>query len=312
MSTDKAKELTAQILPARREEQTGNYLEVQSARAAQEVQAAVIMAKKFPRDTLAAYNRIIESCKRKGLAEVGVYAYPRGGELVTGPSIRMAEVLAQNFGNLDFGVRQLSTNDSESIMEAYCWDLETNVRQTRVFSVPHIRKTKKATTHLDDPRDIYEMTANQGARRLRACILGIIPGDIVEAAISQCDQTLKNDSEPMVDRIRSMIQAFSEMGVTKDMLEKRLGHKLDVVIEAEIVTLKKIFRSLKDGMSKREDFFEVGASDSGKAKELNEKIVPKPQMSSSSPGVSEEAVEAAPTPDPESFDSFSPDPRIVK
>ncbi|PWW19485.1 hypothetical protein DFO73_12055 [Cytobacillus oceanisediminis] len=63
---------------------------------------------------------------------------------------------------------------------AYAWDLETNVRQEKVFTVKHSRKAKGSITKLDDPRDIYELVANNGARRLRSYILGIIPGDIVE------------------------------------------------------------------------------------------------------------------------------------
>jgi len=43
------------------------------------------------------------------------------------------------------------------------------------------------------------------------------------------------------------------------MLEQRLGHKLEATIEQELVGLRKIFVSLKDGMSKREDWFDVNA-----------------------------------------------------
>lgn len=267
---DKAQTLNQQAgLPMPAQEQ---FMAVEAARAAQEVQAMVVVAKKFPRDVNGSYTRIMEACKRKSLADVAVYAYPRGGQTVSGPSIRMAEVLAQNWGNLNFGIRQLSRTREESVMEAYCWDLETNVRQSRVFSVPHERDTKKGKQHLDDSRDIYELTANQGSRRLRACILGIIPGDVVEAALGQCDQTMQSDAEPLIDRIRKMLVAFQEFGVSKEMLEKRLGHKIEATIEVELVNLKKIFRSLKDGMASRDQFFEIAGSEVGKAKDLNEAL----------------------------------------
>jgi hypothetical protein len=41
--------------------------------------------------------------------------------------------------------------------------LETNTRREVTFQVPHIRYTKKGGYRLEDPRDIYEMVANQGA-----------------------------------------------------------------------------------------------------------------------------------------------------
>ena len=146
--------------------------EMMVSRQAQEVQAAMVIAKRFPRDEVEAFNRVMQSCKRKSLAESAMYEYPRGGTKVTGPSIRLAEAIAQNWGNIDFGITELEQKNGESQVMAYAWDLETNSRQVKIFSVPHIRSTKKGNVPLTDPRDIYEMVANQGARRLRSCILG--------------------------------------------------------------------------------------------------------------------------------------------
>jgi hypothetical protein len=170
----------------------------------------------------------------------------------------LAEVLAQNWGNLAFGITEVEQRDGESVVLAYCSDLETNVHQEKTFVVKHVRETKKGSYKLTDSRDVYELLANQGARRLRACILGIIPGDIVDAAVEQCEKTLAGkSSEPIGDRARKMVAAFSELGVTKEMLEARLQHSMDAVTEPEIVGLQKIFRSIKDQFTKREDWFEL-------------------------------------------------------
>lgn len=165
-----------QVQPQTRNTQT----EMMISRQAQEVQAAMVIAKKFPRDEVESFNRILRACQRKRLAEGAMYEYPRSGTKVTGPSIRLAEAMAQNWGNIDFGILELEQKSGESQVMAYAWDLETNTRQTKVFSVPHMRGTKRGNVPLTDPRDVYEMVANQGARRLRACILGVIPGDVVD------------------------------------------------------------------------------------------------------------------------------------
>lgn len=232
-------------------------MQVAEAKAVAEVQAAYVIAKKFPRNQSQSYKNIIDACKRPFLAEQAMYAYPRGGTLVTGASIRLAETLAQNWGNIDFGIREVSQNNGVSVAEAYAIDLETNTRVTKVFHVPHVRDTKKGRIKLNDARDIYELVANQGARRLRACILGVLPGDVVEAAVSQCKKTLETGEVPLAKRIRSMINKFDEVGVGVEHLEKRLGHKLEATIPQEIVTLQGIYKSLKDGFSKREDFFDI-------------------------------------------------------
>lgn len=241
---------------------------VEASRAAHEVQAAYVMAKRFPRDQNAAYKRIMDACSRKTLAESAMYTYPRGGSRVTGPSIRLAEVVAQNWGNLGFGIRELSQEQGVSLAQAFCIDYETNVVQTKEFYVRHERHTNKGVTNLSDPRDIYELVANQGARRLRACILGIVPKDVVEDAMSRCQKTLLTGTdEPLGDRIRKMVLAFAEIAVTQEMIETRLKHGLDAISVHELIDLQKIYRSIKDGFGKREDYFLVPKTERSQSSE---------------------------------------------
>ena len=189
--------------------QRSSQTEMMVTRQAQEVQVAMLAAKKFPRDQVVAYNNIMRACQRRKLAESSMYEFPRGNEKITGPSIRLAEAIAQNWGNIDFGFMELEQRNGASQVMAYAWDLETNSRQTKLFSVPHIRHTRKGDYPLTDPRDIYEAVANQAARRVRACILGIIPSDVVEAAVDRCNKTLREGyEEPLVDRVRKMAEVF--------------------------------------------------------------------------------------------------------
>ena len=246
-----------------RNEESNVIAQAMSSRYVQEVQGMIIMAKKFPRDQFAAYNRIMEACKRKSLAEVAQYEFPRGGEKVTGPSIRLAEVLAQNWGNISTGIIELEQNYGESKVMAFAWDLETNYREERIFSVKHERKAKGAIKKLDDPRDIYELLANLGARRKRSCILAVIPKDIVEAAEQQCEETLKksNATKPLTDRIRDMFTKFQQdFSVTKDMIEEYIGCRAEAFTERDILKLGRVYNSLRDGMAKREDFFNIKAT----------------------------------------------------
>ena len=220
-----------------------------TSRQAQEVQAAMIVAKRFPRDERESNDRILKSCTRRSLAEAAVYEYSRGGTNITGPSIRLAECIAQNWGNIDFGYIELEQRNGESQVMAYAWDLETNTRQTKVFTVPHKRHTSKGDYPLTDPRDIYEMVANQASRRVRSCILAIIPGDVVDSAVKQCEITLKAGSNvPLEDRIKDMVEKFAEFSVTTDQLRNYIGKNVEAFSEADVVRLGKVYRSLKDGI----------------------------------------------------------------
>ena len=99
--------------------QRTSQAEMMISRQAQEVQAAMIVAKKFPRDEYEATERIKRACQRTTLAEQAIYSYPRGGQNVTGPSIRLAEAMAQCWGNLDYGIIELDQKNNMSEMMAY-------------------------------------------------------------------------------------------------------------------------------------------------------------------------------------------------
>ena len=79
-----------------------------SARAVAEVQAALVIARMNPRDQRQSMDRILNACCRPKLAETAIYAYSRGGSDIQGPSIRLAEAIAQQWGNIQFGIRELS------------------------------------------------------------------------------------------------------------------------------------------------------------------------------------------------------------
>lgn len=246
--------------------------QTEQQRAVAEVQAAMMIARMNPRDQVAAMDRILNACTRPTLAEHAMYSYSRGGTDITGPSIRLAEAMAQAWGNLQYGVRELDQRPGESTVQAFAWDCETNVRREVTFQVRHERHTRSGIKRLTDPRDIYELAANQGARRLRACLLGVIPGDVTDAAVKQCETTLRTSVEITEETVRKLAAAFAELGVTRDALEKRLQRRLDAMTPAQYVGLRKIFTSLRDGMSVPGDWFDVESAGQRATADINAQV----------------------------------------
>lgn len=265
--------------------------EVEKTRALQEVQAAIFMARQFPRDEFRAQKKIMEAAKRLSMAEKAIYCYPRGGQQVKGASIRTAETIAKYWGNLSYGIKELSQSSSEhtSEMMAYCWDLESNVRVERIFKVKHVRDTKSGGKLLTDQRDIYEKTANDGARRLRAAILEVLPADIVEDFISACEKTIEGSSDkPLKERISAMLKAFEDLGVTQDMIEQRIGTKAENFIAKNIVDLGAIYNSIKNNFAPIDQYFDCPTSGEKQAKQVEKKL------KTSKPDIKKEDYEATP------------------
>jgi hypothetical protein len=222
-----------------------------------EIQSMVIMARKFPRDQRVSVDRILTACARESLAEEALYEYSRGGTSITGPSIRLAEEISRQWGNILSGVNEVTRQNGQSEVITYAWDLETNTRDEKRFIVRHWRDTRSGGHSLTDDRDIYEHVANMAARRKRACILAVIPIDVQDAAVKQCEMTLHTKIELTEERKKAMLEAFGERGITKAQLEKRIQRSWDSVTPGLFVSLRKIYASLKDGMSAPGDWFEA-------------------------------------------------------
>lgn len=230
---------------------------IEASRAIAEAQGKLVIAKRFPRDEVASYARAMEACQRPAMASKAFYSFPRGGQTVEGPTIRFAEELARCWGNIDYGIKELSQDDGKSEMQAYAWDLETNAQSVQNFTNPHQREQGKKMVTLTSQRDIYENNANMATRRLRSRILAILPAWFVEDAINECKKTLagQNDS-PLIDRVKKMVVQFAKMGVSQEMLENRLKRKIDTMTSEDFVEYVGIYNAIKGGESKIADWFE--------------------------------------------------------
>lgn len=263
---------TAGFLTQPRDRGMSPSMLAEQQRAKSEIEAALTIAAHMPRDEKRAMDAILVSCQRPGLAAKSQYEYSRGGTAISGASIVLIEAIAQRWKNLRFGFRELSHHGGrggepgESSVEAYAWDLESNVERTVVFTVKHAMKSGTKIKVLTDPRDVYEYIANQAQRRVRTCLENIIPRDVVEAACEECDKTLKASIADPDKAVADMLKAFGPMNVTREMIEGRIQRRIDAITSAQIISLRKIYASIRDGMSEPADWFDVEAAGEAAAK----------------------------------------------
>lgn len=236
---------------------------IEASRAIAEAQSKLYIAKTFPRDEAKAINKMEEACSRMALAEKAFYKFPRAGQTIEGPTIRFAEELARCWGNIDYGIKELSQDEGKSEMQAYAWDLETNTQSVQNFTNPHKReKTDKRTRQvvmedLTSQRDIYENNANMATRRLRARILAVLPAWFVDDAIQACKATLAGEGKaPFKDRVKNLVSNYNRIGVDADMLKRYLKHDAMEMDTDEFIDLVGIFNSIKTGERKAKEWFD--------------------------------------------------------
>lgn len=231
-----------------------------------ETQTQYLMAQQFPRDPVRAMDNILNAFTRSTLAEKSQYQFARGGTDIRGPSIKAMEAIATEWGNVESAWRERSRGIGPdgvpySEVEAVAVDLQNRTRKRIAFIVRHWRDTNKGGYQLRDERDIYEANANQAQRRVRACLEAIIPSDVVDAAMAQADATLRAKADTSAEAMEKMVDAFAAFGVTKPMIEKRIQRRLDSITPAQVVSLKRIYASLRDEMSAPSEWFDMGEAE---------------------------------------------------
>lgn len=254
---------------------------IEQTRAVAQVQGALVVAQQRPRDTMAAAQRMREACQTTRLAEKAFFAYDRGGSTVKGASIHLATELARCWGNMDYGIVELARDDDEGVSEmmSYAWDLETNMRSSNTFIVPHRRDTRTGAKALTDQRDIYENNANNAARRLRECIFRTMPKAFTEEAQELCRATLEHGGgRPIAEQREKLVEAFAAINISSRRVSKRVGKAIDKLTAFDLGELRIAYRSITTGEALASELF---PDDSGEAatdalKKARDQDPPKP------------------------------------
>lgn len=236
-----------------------------------EMEGAILVAHRFPRDEHRAMERMRETCDILAFAETAVYAFPRGGAMVTGPSVNMAREFARAWGNMRYGAEIVHDDDERRVVRCYAIDLQSNTRNSEDVSFRKLiqRKQKDGKTQWvrPDERDLRELTNRLSAIGTRNCILHLMPRHVGDALVSICDRRIRKgiDEDPVVHKDR-LLTAFSRIGVSQPDIERYLSRPLDEATSDDVAELRKIYSSIADGNARRDEFFKPEPKKTAKEK----------------------------------------------
>ena len=220
-----------------------------------EIQSAIIVAKRFPRNEDAAFEKLMKSSRRTSFAEDAAYSFPRGDTAVEGPSVNIAREAARLWGNVRYGIDIIRDDEESRLIRGWAFDMESNVKVTAEDDFKKLVFRKKGGWIKPDERDLRELTNRRGAILVRNCILQILPKDLIEDALVQCKATLRSGAQQDPEGARKkMILAFSTIHITPEMLELKLGHPIPQCTPDELAELRGIYKSILDGNSKWVDY----------------------------------------------------------
>lgn len=228
-------------------------LAVSLARA--EVDQQIATARAMPRSIDKAVKNImtLSTLDEESAAEC-VYALPRGGKPIKGPSVRLAEIIASQWGNCRVGARVVHVDRIEKFIEAegVFHDLETNTATTaRVRR----RISDKNGRLLND--DMIVVTGNAACSiAKRNAILGAVPKAVWRKAYTAVERVIAGDIKTLAERRTTAMKAFAAFGVKPEQVFAALDVAgMDDITLDHITTLIGMHSALKSGEETVETMF---------------------------------------------------------
>lgn len=209
----------------------------------------IATAKQYPRDLRRAINNSVAMATMDiPTAQSCGYALPRGGKLLTGPSVHLAKLMVSNYGNIRAEAKVVQITDKQVISRGTCWDLENNV--ATAFEVRRSIVGSKGQRFSDDMITVTGNAANSIA--YRNAVFAVIPRaitDKVYQAAQHCITGDLSDEDKIIARRKKCIDYFKdEFGITEQEVVMLCGKKTVNQIKApEIALLLGVTQSLTDG-----------------------------------------------------------------
>lgn len=229
-------------------EQVGAELIYQQDKA--QIDTQIATAKAFPRDLKKSVeDSIFTATLDVETASSCSYALPRGGKTINGPSVHLALILAQNWGNLRIEAKISSIDNKSITSQAVCFDLEKNI----AIKVEVKRSIMTKTGRMND--DMITVTGNAAnSISLRNAILKVIPKAVVDKVAKSAKQLITgdiSDETKLIKKRNSVLEGFkNSYGVTEQEVLDILGKPSTANITGEdLVTLIGYAQSIKDGDS---------------------------------------------------------------
>jgi hypothetical protein len=220
-----------------------------------EVDQQVTTARAYPRSIDGAMRNILSlATLDEQTAQECIYALPRGGKPIKGPSIRLAELIQNQWGNNRVGTRVVHVDRIEKYVEAegVFHDLETNSATTARI---RRRISDKQGRLFND--DMIIVTGNAAsAIAKRNAILAGVPKAVWRRAYSAVENVLVGDIKTLVERRGEAMKAFATFGVTPEQIFAALEIEgLDDIGLDEMTSLIGMHSALKSGEATVEEMF---------------------------------------------------------
>lgn len=213
-----------------------------------QVDIQISTAKSYPRNiTRSVENAIAIVSMDQKTAATCTYSVPRGGKAITGPSVHLAKIIAQQWKNLRIESRVIDIDSKHVTSQGICWDLENNIAiKTEVK-----RSIMTKSGRMSD--DMITVTGNAGnSIALRNAIYAVIPRAVVDKVYSAAQLMITGDVSDETKLLKRRKQVFDALKDAYSVSEKEIlssigKASLSHVTPEDLVVIIGIGQAIKDG-----------------------------------------------------------------
>lgn len=237
------------------------------ARAELDVQIST--AKAYPRDARRSMEYALQlATMDEETAQSCFYVLPRKEKdgtrkEIKGPSIRMAEIIANAWGNIHAGTRIIENDGRHITAEGVAWDLETNVKismQNKVSIRFGEKDGKGGYTANADMQTVLSNAAS--AKALRNAIFKVVPKALVMQVLEKAMSFSVGDQKTTNAKVQEIFDKLVKMGLSKDKILEYFDKKsISEFTPVDLRSLIGIGTAIKEGMIKIDEVFTVEKED---------------------------------------------------
>lgn len=218
-----------------------------SALVKAEIDTAITTARSFPRSVKRAIDNIVTlATLDEATAVECIYALKRGGKTLRGPSIRLAEIIGQQWGNnrSEARVVQIDRVNKMVVAEGMFHDLETNMLTKA--TVQRRISDRNGRIYNDDMIAVTGNAACSIAKR--NAILAGVPKGIWRRGQEAAEHVIRGDAKTLGERRDVAVKAFAHFGMSAEQVFQVMDVKgIEDIGLDDLVTLRGMYASLKNG-----------------------------------------------------------------
>lgn len=260
-----------------------------------EIDKQISTAHQYPRDVATFTKQAVQLVTmNEQVAQECIYALPRDGKNIEGPSARFAEIVASCWGNSRSGARVVNEDHEFVTAQGVFHDLERNAAITYEVRRRIIDKHGRRYN-----LDMIGVTANAASSiALRNAILKGIPKAFWQPMYDAARKMVIGDAKTLANRRADALEYLQQFGATKEMVLSTLEVSSEEEITPDhLVLLRGLATAIRDGDTTVEQAFsgkatapaEPGDQNAG-ASDIAERVVKNKQAPQAQADV-EDAIE---------------------